>query len=179
MWVSCNSLHKRIFDEISNIYLFSHRNCGRRRHKIGYRYLNFLPESDFFFTKRRRIDVRRVMPSFMSISVTVQELFLKNEGRGRKTPPPPRRLRVNIHWILWPDGVLVLFSVCDLYSLGCPRMCTFSEFRNAPPLFICYRWCWSRLWRYFQRFRISSARARRYKILILRIFHGVVQLLLK
>ena len=48
----------------------------------------FLPESDFSFTRRRRIDVRRVMPSFMSISARVQELFRKNRGGGRDKPPP-------------------------------------------------------------------------------------------
>ena len=89
---SCNSLHKRIFEEFSNIYLFSHQNRGRWRHKIGYISKLCCPNR-IFFTKRRRIDVRRGMPSFMSISARVQELFRKNRGGGgRKTPP--RRLRV-------------------------------------------------------------------------------------
>ena len=34
------------------------------------------------------------MPSFMSISARVQELFRKNRGGGVISPPPPRRLRV-------------------------------------------------------------------------------------
>ena len=34
------------------------------------------------------------MPSFMSISARVQELFRKNQG-GVISPPPPRRLRDN------------------------------------------------------------------------------------
>ena len=34
-----------------------------------------------------------------------------------------------------------IFRAEDPSPVGCPRMCTFSEFRNAPPLFICYRWC--------------------------------------
>ena len=36
------------------------------------------------------------MPSFMSISARVQELFWKNRGGGGRDKPPPRRLRVNI-----------------------------------------------------------------------------------
>ena len=52
-------------------------------------YLNVLPESDFSFTRRRRSDVRRVMPSFMSISARVQELFRKNRGGVISLPPPP------------------------------------------------------------------------------------------
>ena len=50
-------------------------------------YLNFFPESDFSFTRRRIIDVRRVMPSFMSISARVQELFRENRGGGKRPPP--------------------------------------------------------------------------------------------
>ena len=48
----------------------------------------WLPESDFFFTEWRRIDVRRGMPSFMSISARVQELFRKNRGVAEPPPPP-------------------------------------------------------------------------------------------
>ena len=71
-------------------------------------YLIFWPESDFFCIKRRRIDVRRVMPSFMSISPRVQELFRKNRGGGgRDKPPPPRWSRVKVKYfhpaICWPS----------------------------------------------------------------------------
>ena len=91
MYVSRNSLHKRIFYEFSNVYIFAPKS--REVTPQNRLYLkNLLPESDFFATKRRRIDVRRVMPSFMSISAMVQELFLKNRGGRDK---PPRRLRVN------------------------------------------------------------------------------------
>ena len=43
-------------------------------------YINCLPDSDCYDTKRRRVDVRRFMPSFISISARVQELFRKTEG---------------------------------------------------------------------------------------------------
>ena len=51
-----------------------------------------LPESDCLDTTRRRIDVRRVMPSLRSTWAMVQELFRKNRGG---VISPPRRLRIN------------------------------------------------------------------------------------
>ena len=46
MQVSCNSLHKRIFDEFSNIYLFHTKIAGGDVTKSA-RSQFFLPESDF------------------------------------------------------------------------------------------------------------------------------------
>ena len=81
--VFCNSLDKRIFDEFVNIYLFRTKIAGGNVTKSALSQ-NVFARIGFFFT-RRRIDVRRVMPSFMSISGRVQELFRKK--RGGDTPP--------------------------------------------------------------------------------------------
>ena len=55
------------------------------------------------------------MPSFMSISARIQELFRENRGGRDKPPPPgpPRRLRVNVsimHVVVIQTGILTLIS---------------------------------------------------------------------
>ena len=84
---------KSIFDEFSNIYPFRTKIVGGDATKSAISQC-FCPNRILLTPDDVELMSGRVMPSFMSISARVQELFRKNRG-GAILPPPPRWLRVN------------------------------------------------------------------------------------
>ena len=74
----------------------------------------FLPESDFLSPDDVELMSGESCQDSCRYRLWFRSYSGKTEGGGAENAP--RRLRVNIYWILWPDGDVVLFSVCDLYS---------------------------------------------------------------
>ena len=97
---------------------------------------NNLPESNFSFTRRRRIDVWRVMPSFMSISARVQELFRENRGGGgAENAPPPRRLRVNYLRTVVNDLLISIPLSCPASGPDCRAICQMGKTKASIIIF--------------------------------------------